>query len=158
FKHRCYPCEIRLRARWFLGRPVMRRRALVLKPLKGSGRNSIDVVVIAMLRRACSSFPFAVALYLLIVVVATPLYAAPAATLHHLDPLTAQEITLAADTLKTQAAFPKDALFSTIALHEPPKQEVLDFKPGDAFRREAFAIVMDRANNKVFEAIVDLKA
>ena len=111
-----------------------------------------------MLGRACSSSPFCVALCLLIVIGATPSYAAPEDTLHPLDPLTAQEITLAADTLKAQAAFPKDALFSTIALHEPPKQEVLDFKPGSAFRREAFAIVMDRANNKVFEAVIDLKA
>ena len=97
-----------------------------------------------MLGRDACSFPFCVALSLTLVVRATPLCAAPEDTLHPLDPLTAEEITLAADTLKTQAAFPKDALFSTIALHEPPKQEVLDFKPGSAFRREAFAIVMDR--------------
>ncbi|HKE39035.1 MAG TPA: primary-amine oxidase [Casimicrobiaceae bacterium] len=113
---------------------------------------------LVMLGRACSSSRFSVALCLLIVGSATPLCAAPEDTLHPLDPLTAKEITLAADTLKAQAAFPKDALFSTIALREPPKQEVLDFKPGTAFRREALAIVMDRANNKVFEAVIDLEA
>ena len=65
---------------------------------------------------------------------ATPLRGAPNDALHPLDPLTAKEITVAADTLKALEAFPKDALFSTIVLHEPPKQEVLDFKPGSVFR------------------------
>jgi len=94
----------------------------------------------------------------LLALLATPLGAASEDALHPLDPLTADEITIAADALRAYAAFPKDALFSTIVLHEPPKQEVLAFKPGAAFRRDAFAIVMDRTNNRVFEAIVDLKA
>jgi len=88
---------------------------------------------------------------------ATQLRAAPEDALHPLDPLTGNEITVAGDTLRAYAAFPKDALFSTIVLHEPPKQEVFAFKPGAAFRRDAFAVVMDRTNNRVYEAIVDLK-
>ena len=88
---------------------------------------------------------------------ATPLRAAPEDAMHPLDALTSREITVAADTLRAYEAFPKDGLFSTIVLHEPPKQEVLDFKPGSRFRREAFAVVMDRVNNRVFEAIVDLR-
>src|SRR5215475_10620552 len=93
-----------------------------------------------------------------LVSVATPLYAGTADSLHPLDPLTENEIKAAADTLKAYGAFPKEALFSTIVLQEPPKQEVLEFKPGMPFRREAFAVVMDRVNNRVFETTVDLKA
>jgi len=88
---------------------------------------------------------------------ATPLRALPQGALHPLDPLSASEITAAADTLRAYEAFPKDALFSTIVLNEPPKQEVLEFKPGAPFRREASAVVMDPTNSRVFEAIVDLK-
>src|SRR5439155_5241878 len=34
---------------------------------------------------------------------------------------------------------------------------VSKFKPGSAMRREAFAVVYERASNETFEAIVDLK-
>jgi len=100
---------------------------------------------------------YAICCSVLLALPATPLRAAPDDALHPLNPLTSKEITVAADTLRASKAFPKDALFSTIVLNEPPKQEVLDFTPGSAFRREAFAVVMDRVNNRVFEAIVDLK-
>src|SRR5215510_10022138 len=93
----------------------------------------------------------------LLVSVATPLHAGTENSLHPLDPLSENEIKAAAITLKAYAAFPKEALFSTIVLNEPPKKEVLEFKPGMPFRRDAFAVVMDRVNNRVFEAIVDLK-
>ena len=58
-----------------------------------------------------------------------PLRAAPEDAMHPLDALTSREITVAADTLRAYEAFPKDGLFSTIVCTEPPKQEVLDFKP-----------------------------
>jgi primary-amine oxidase len=100
---------------------------------------------------------FALFCSVLLALPATPLRAAPEDAMHPLDALTSREIAVAADTLRAYEAFPNDALFSTIVLHEPPKQEVLDFKPGGRFRREAFAVVMDRVNNRVFEAIVDLR-
>jgi len=37
------------------------------------------------------------------------------------------------------------------------KAEVLNFKPGAPMRRKAFVVVYERANNKTFEAVVDLK-
>lgn len=85
------------------------------------------------------------------------LAAEPGGSLHPLDPLTAKEITLAAGVLRASDAFPKDALFSTIVAREPPKDEILGFRRGEAFRREAFAVVMDRVRNRVFEAVVDLR-
>ena len=83
--------------------------------------------------------------------------AAAAAATHPLDPLDAGEIAAAVKILQAAPNFPKTALFSTVQLNEPPKSEVLNFKPGSAFRREAFAIVLDREKNRTYEALVDLR-
>ncbi|MDQ3800749.1 MAG: primary-amine oxidase, partial [Acidobacteriota bacterium] len=84
--------------------------------------------------------------------------AAQAAATHPLDPLDEKEIASAVKILQAAPAFPKTALFSTVVLNEPPKAEVLSFRAGAKFRREAFAIVLDREKNKTFEAIVDLRS
>jgi primary-amine oxidase len=42
-------------------------------------------------------------------------------------------------------------------LKEPPKDEVLAYSQGAPFRREAFAVVYDRATNKTLEAVADLR-
>ncbi|HEY0051050.1 MAG TPA: primary-amine oxidase [Pyrinomonadaceae bacterium] len=81
-----------------------------------------------------------------------------AAATHPLDPLDENEITSAVKILQSAANFPKTALFSTVVLNEPPKAEVLSFKTGAKFRREAFAIVLDREKNKTFEAVIDLRS
>ncbi len=52
---------------------------------------------------------------------------------------------------------PANAFFPQIALNEPPKAEVRAFKAGTSFRREAAVVVFDRAANRTFEAIVDLR-
>lgn len=76
---------------------------------------------------------------------------------HPLDPLNENEIKSAVTILKKEKTFPKDVLFSTVQLNEPPKSEVWNYKAGTAFRREAFAIVMDRASGKTYEAVIDLR-
>jgi primary-amine oxidase len=43
-----------------------------------------------------------------------------------------------------------------ITLHEPPKEEVLQWKPGQPLRREAFVVVKQGA--RTFEAIIDVAA
>ncbi len=83
--------------------------------------------------------------------------AAAAPAPHPLDPLSAREIESAVKILKEMKNFPREVLFSTVQLNEPPKAEVWSFKAGTAFRREAFAIVMDRPRNKTYEAVIDLK-
>jgi primary-amine oxidase len=75
---------------------------------------------------------------------------------HPLDPLNATEITIAADVLKSFKEFPKDAVFSTIVLREPPKQDVLNLTEGSPFVREAWGIVFDPSRNETFEAVVDI--
>jgi len=81
-----------------------------------------------------------------------------AAATHPLDPLDASEIAVALKIFQAAPNFPKTALFSTIQLNEPPKNEVLNFKAGATFRREAFAIILDREKNRTYEAIADLRA
>ncbi len=77
---------------------------------------------------------------------------------HPLDPLSSGEILKTAEVLRGAGKVNDQSRFSLIALHEPPKEEVLAFQPGGSMRREAFAIVYERESNKTFEAVVDLNA
>lgn len=94
-------------------------------------------------------------LFIFFVVYATSAIAADYPT-HPLDPLSKEEITATVEILKASGKVNNDSRFSTIFLQEPPKSEVLNYKAGDTFRREAFAVIYERATNKTFEAVVDL--
>ena len=61
------------------------------------------------------------------------------------------------EMLKADHKATESSRFSTLVLHEPPKAEVLNYKAGEAFRREAFVVVFERAANQTHEAIVDVK-
>lgn len=76
-----------------------------------------------------------------------------------LDPLTAPEMRKVVEILKSSGAIieGKD-LFNIINLKEPPKQEVVGYKAGQPFRREAFTSFYDYTRNGVTEAVVDLNA
>jgi primary-amine oxidase len=87
-----------------------------------------------------------------------PFLSLQASPTHPLDPLSAEEISHAVKILRSLPNFPKAALFSTVVLNEPPKEEVLHYKGEAKFRREAFAIVFDRMKNKTFEAVVDVNS
>ena len=75
---------------------------------------------------------------------------------HPLDPLSSEEIATVVDLLKAGGQMKDGRFFSTIVLREPAKAEVLRYKPGEPFRREAFVGIYERATNKTFEAVVDL--
>ena len=75
---------------------------------------------------------------------------------HPLDPLSAAEIAAASSILKTERQLGPRVLFETIVLHEPPKQTVLNFHPGDPIKREAFIVVLDNDAKATYEAIVSL--
>jgi primary-amine oxidase len=77
---------------------------------------------------------------------------------HPLDALSRDEIRAAVEVLKASGKTTQASRFSLITLQEPPKDEVLNFKPGSDFRREAFAVVYERASNKTSEAVVDLRS
>jgi primary-amine oxidase len=85
-----------------------------------------------------------------------PAAAQEASVAHPLDPLSQDEIAAAARALRESGKVTPGSRFSTIVLQEPPKAEVLGFKPGDPFSREAFVVVYERGANKTFEAVVDL--
>ncbi len=67
------------------------------------------------------------------------------------DPLSADEIETAFRVIEASKQFPKDAFFPLVTLKEPSKTEA---HPA----REAFANVYDQAGNRVYEAVVDLRA
>jgi primary-amine oxidase len=77
---------------------------------------------------------------------------------HPLDPLNEAEIAAAVATLRAENKVTENSRFYNLTLHEPPKSEVINFKPGTAFRREAFVGIYDRAANQTFEAVVDVRA
>ncbi|MCO5168505.1 MAG: primary-amine oxidase [Planctomycetes bacterium] len=87
----------------------------------------------------------------------SPRPAAPAAVAPHpLDPLRADELVAATAVLKASGHLPEGALLPLLALDEPPKAEVLAFRPGDPFRRQARAVVLDRLAGRAGEALIDL--
>ncbi len=73
---------------------------------------------------------------------------------HPLDALTADEYWAVFETLKASGKLDAASRYAGVNLHEPPKAEVLRWKPGDAFRREALAIV--KQGRRTFEATVDV--
>jgi primary-amine oxidase len=75
---------------------------------------------------------------------------------HPLDPLNKAEIELAVNLVKAKN-LSSQTFFPTVVLNEPPKQEILNFKPGDSFKREAIVEAFDRPQNILYKAIVDLQ-
>jgi len=80
---------------------------------------------------------------------------APAAG-HPLDPLTYREFWRVLELLRDAGHMDRKTRFSQLTLQEPPKREVLAWRPGAGMPRKAYALV--RRGEKAFEAIVDLTA
>ena len=80
--------------------------------------------------------------------------AAQIAAQHPLDALDASEITATTTILKNAGHVDDTTLVASISLQEPPKADVLAWKPGDAVPRSAKAVL--RRNATTFETIVDL--
>jgi primary-amine oxidase len=78
---------------------------------------------------------------------------ASAANSHPMDPLTTEELSAVTRTLAEENLVGSTDLYSLITLEEPPKEDVLKWKPGDPVSRLAFAIV--KKGPETFEAIVD---
>jgi primary-amine oxidase len=96
---------------------------------------------------------FMVGIAALAILVAAPVANAQSAS-HPLDGLTASEIWTAYETLQASHKVDADTRFPMVQLHEPPKEEVLAWKPGQALRREAFLVV--RQGSQAFETVVDV--
>jgi primary-amine oxidase len=77
---------------------------------------------------------------------------------HPLEPLTAEEIRHAAAILREEKELAETVRFSTIELLEPAKADVLGWNGDESLERQAFAILMDRADGAVHKAVVSLDA
>ena len=75
---------------------------------------------------------------------------------HPLDPCSGDELTKAASILRSSGRLSGDAAFSCGFLHEPPKDIVLGFQPGNPFEREVRLIGHDPVEGKSFDALVSL--
>ncbi|WP_170984612.1 hypothetical protein [Rhodoligotrophos defluvii] len=73
-----------------------------------------------------------------------------------LDALTFQEISRTVSLLKQAGLADDQTLFPTITLSEPPKADVLAWRPGQPFARTALVIM--RRDGRTTEAVVDLSA
>ena len=74
---------------------------------------------------------------------------------HPLDPLSFQEYWTALEVLRDAGRLNEETRFSIVNLHQPPKDMVWSWTPGQDFPRDAFAVVRQGAD--AFETIVDLK-
>jgi primary-amine oxidase len=84
------------------------------------------------------------------------LYAARALAAHPLDSLSGKEISTAVSVLRASGKIDAETRFALIDLDEPPKADVLAWKPGQRSVRKAFIVV--RRDRTVDEAVVDLGA
>ena len=75
-----------------------------------------------------------------------------------LDPLTAIEMQKVVQILKDNHLVTGSDCFNIINLKEPPKKEVLAYKRGEPFRREAYTSYYDYSKPGMTEAVVDLNA
>jgi primary-amine oxidase len=80
--------------------------------------------------------------------------AAGAQTAHPLDGLTMTEHWKIFEALKESGRVDRDTRYPQILLNEPPKAEVMQWKQGEPFRREALVVVKQR--KQTFEAVVDI--
>ena len=82
----------------------------------------------------------------------------PSSVLHPLEPLTAEEVAEAVRIVRTERKLSEQVRFVMVTLHEPAREVVLSFKPGDAIAREAFLVLLDKTGGvgRTYEAIVNI--
>jgi Cu2+-containing amine oxidase len=84
------------------------------------------------------------------------LHGTRASAAHPLDSLSSEEIAAAVAVLREAGDIDAATRFALIDLDEPPKAEVLAWKPAQPFIRKAFIVA--RRDRTVYEAVVDLGA
>ncbi len=91
-------------------------------------------------------------LTLALVCLSAPAFAAPPE--HPMDAFSSAEHWTIREVLRAAGKLEGEIRFVSVDLHEPPKAEVLAWKPGAGFRREAVAVLTQGTHT--FEAIVDV--
>ncbi|HTU68975.1 MAG TPA: hypothetical protein VMF11_01535 [Candidatus Baltobacteraceae bacterium] len=89
---------------------------------------------------------------------APPHITVPEQVMHPLDPLTAAEFARIKKAVAGQPMLGRRTTYGWVQLHEPPKAEVLAWKPGKPFRREALVVALSPENRTAYEMIVDVHA
>jgi primary-amine oxidase len=77
---------------------------------------------------------------------------------HPLDPLTPDEITAAVALVRADGRLTERARFATVALAEPPKDQVLSFADGEALDRQVELVILDKGAEATYEVIVSVTA
>jgi primary-amine oxidase len=77
---------------------------------------------------------------------------------HPLDPLSGSEYTRTVELLRAAGAVGDTFRFASITLAEPPKQDMLAWRPGNPVPRRSLSVFWDRRDNVTREAVVDLTA
>jgi primary-amine oxidase len=75
---------------------------------------------------------------------------------HPLDSLSAEEFRRTAEILRREGKVADGWRFTSIELQEPEKNAVKAWRPGQPVPRKSFAVLLDRTENKTYEAVVDL--
>src|SRR5882672_5958287 len=78
------------------------------------------------------------------------------AATHPLEPLSTNELRSAIDVLLKENRISTNSFIPIVVLQEPPKEQVLAWRPGMSIRRQAFIVTYDLPNHRTYEAIVDL--
>jgi primary-amine oxidase len=77
-------------------------------------------------------------------------------TTHPLEPLTEAESREAVGIVRKSARFGDRMRFVSVGLNEPAKNIVLNYKPDEPVDREAFMVLLDNADNAVYEVVVSI--
>ncbi len=77
---------------------------------------------------------------------------------HPLVPLDAEEFGRNLEVLRGSGRLAPSMRFAGVVLAEPPKADVLAWRPGDDVPRRARSIVWDRADGRTYDVLVDLVA
>lgn len=80
------------------------------------------------------------------------------AVVHPLEMLTPAEVVRTRSILRGSGRLPEGALFASIVLHEPVKDVLAQWKPGDPVERRTRAVIVPDERCGVVEAIVELGA
>ena len=75
---------------------------------------------------------------------------------HPLDSLSTEEFRRTTDALRAAGELIPSRRFASITLDEPAKAAVLAWREGDPISRRSLSVLWDRADNKAYEAIVEL--
>jgi primary-amine oxidase len=79
------------------------------------------------------------------------------AAVHPLDPLDGSEMRRAVAVARDAGRLSARARVVEVSLREPPKADVLGFRPGMAFGREAFVVALEPLEHTTYEGVVDLR-